>query len=213
MRIISVLLVLSLVGCRGPDASDIIHVPLESKMPYQDFKFREFGKATLAPITMDIPEEVIHVRRFLGDPDSYSQDNLGIDHRGDVFIASLSNGNFLILDRLDNRLIQYDLRTHSSRIVAEQGEGPGEISLSKDLIVTDDIVLVGRTDRRISEFDCSKDVCVAASSLSLDVSVYSLDTVGPDSLAVMGVAPVKEAVGLTMELDAAGRKSVIVVDR
>ena len=213
MRISSVLFILLVGGCRGPESREVIEVPLESNMPYQDFEFREFGKETLAPIAVDIPQEAIHLRRFLADPDSYPEIKLDIDHRGIVFISSLSNGRILILDRMDDRLIQYDLQNHSSIVVAQHGEGPGELSFSEDLIVTNDIAFVGRADRRISEFDCSKEVCAASTSIRLAVSAYSLDNVGSDSMVVLGVAPVTEAVGPAGNAAAADRKSVAVVDR
>ena len=72
-------------------------------------------------------------------------------------IARLDEGRILVLDTESGkwRLTEYDTRAGRARIVAEKGQGPGNVTWATGLDVAGDTAYVSAQDMRIVAYDCS----------------------------------------------------------
>jgi len=180
-------------------------VPLESNIPYMDRdhivvdknnpkdRTNEIIEIGLLPNSSEIPQPIKNIHDYLANPGNYKVDTLDIQVSWDYRVDELRDGRIVILDIVKDALVEYDLQTKKSNIIAEFGHGPGELAFSRDLTTDGSFVYVARADQKISIYNCRVEPCLFDKSITLDREAFSVALVGVDSFAIQGPVTLRQA--------------------
>ncbi|HKJ46392.1 MAG TPA: hypothetical protein VJ991_11250 [Balneolales bacterium] len=164
-------------------------VPQEKYIPNHNFKNtiivsrrNSFSKSSIKNRSLKT------LYNYLKNQSKYSTKKLNIISNVNQII-SLSNNWFLILDKFDNKLIEYNILTDSLIHIAGFGRGPGELNFSKDMVKDGNNIYVAQ-NMQVSHFNCLKVPCKYSSATELTNMPYSLD-VNEDSLIYLSSKIVK----------------------
>lgn len=193
-----ILIILLLISCTqkrtdNPPATDegFIAHPIPRKMPHPDFETTELRAQPIEDIEaiQAFPESLKLLYEFLNHENAHSkQHDLDLLTSGDIAIASLNQTYLMILDKSENMLWQYNLKTNEPNEISSQGRGPGDLIFSKDVTVYNNKVLVSMQGYKISVFNCSKGICEYEKTLKNELNNYSV-TAAKQYFYVLGIPP------------------------
>lgn len=177
-------------GCNEsePSAMERI-VPDRENIPHFDRDHIPVGRSLSFEELTEKPAELDLLYQYLRDPVDINRIRLDlmVSGPGPGFgVEAVTHNRLLILDGDRNHLVEYDLDTHQSYSIAEQGSGPGDIQYPRDMILEDTFIYVAREDMYVIRFDCSSTPCEADEAVSLDFRPVSIAISG-DQYAVLGI--------------------------
>lgn len=154
--------------------SELVH-PVEKSIPHSDVVSDKLEALDAAEILSELPGNVQLLYKFLNDEKlQFKTTELNVLTTDRIDISTLDDSGFLILEKDENRLIQYDLTNDDFNIIAEQGRGPGDLFFSKELSVYKSKALISMQGRQLSVFNCESTPCVYETTIKTDYNNYSL---------------------------------------
>lgn len=146
-RLISAFVFLILLSGCGTDSPTVVDVPDERLIPLWD-EVAYHASETLPTYLQDV------VRDLDGEQMLALSDSITLSSGSDVVL--LANDVVFQLDTRSSRLTAHDVtRPESATVLAEQGDGPGELSFPVDLSMAGDSLYVAQ-NRRIAVFHCEQ---------------------------------------------------------
>jgi hypothetical protein len=194
-KFISLLILVSLsmlISCgeKKQQRSEVVH-PVEESIPHSDVASDQLEARNAADILSELPRNVQLLYKFLNDETSqFNTVELNILTTNRIDILTLGDSGFLILEKDQNRLIQYDLTNDDFNIIAEQGRGPGDLFFSKELSVYNGKAFIGMQGRQLSVFNCESTLCEYEKTMNTDYNNYSL-AVTDNHLYFLGIPQIR----------------------
>ncbi len=165
-----------LVSCT-PDSNnqEITFHPIDEKNPHSDVSAKELEVLDGSQYRDRLPENLQLLQKILSD-ESFIEDfkKLNILVSGRVEVIGLGDSALLILDKQNDQLVQYDLHSENSIVVAGVGRGPGDLLFSQELSSYQDKVFVSMQGFRISIFICENERCAYEKTIMTNHNNYSL---------------------------------------
>lgn len=163
----------------------VVH-PIEKNIPYFDRNHIEVSK-TKRYSEGDLPSHTLNnLFRFL-QSSAYTGEKLSLMTGVSLFTDVLfkDENNLVILDSDRNALFQYGIQTGLVDSIAGQGQGPGDLNYSQEMIRDEDFIYIAMEDMKISRFDCRPEICEYDKTIPLNGSALSIAKV-EEKFAVLG---------------------------
>jgi len=91
-----------------------------------------------------------------------------------IDVETINENVIILLDKTRNRLIQYNLETNKSYLLAPQGRGEGDLLFTKDMRIFNNKIFVAMQEYRISIFDCEFTPCQYVKTILTKHNNYSV---------------------------------------
>jgi len=104
-------------------------------------------------------------------------------------VITWSASRLIILDRASLRLIEYDRMSATSKLIASEGRGPGDLWFPSTLIRRGSALYVALGDMRMATFDCFVSPCEFVSEVKLPIGPKSA-VLADSRFALLGTRPV-----------------------
>lgn len=187
--LVSLLLFIS-CGEKKQKEAELVH-PVEESIPHSDVISDQLEAHNAADVISELPGNVQLLYKFLNDETSqFNTSELNILTTDRIDISTLDDSGFLILEKDQNRLIQYDLTNDDFNIIAEQGRGPGDLFFSKELSVYKSKAFISMQGRQLTVFNCESTPCEYETTINTDYNNYSL-AVTDNHLYFLGIPQIR----------------------
>lgn len=107
--------------------------------------------------------------------------------------SSINDRRIILLDRDNLTLIDYDLVSHRSFVVAQSGRGPGDLFFPKEVVVDGNNLFIPMGGSSVTQYNCSRSPCVFEKTIPLDkVNYQSVDVSNNQLIGLVsasGIAP------------------------
>ena len=179
-----------LISCsnQSKEAEVVIH-PQEENMPFHDVTVEKLEVMDADNLLEILPENLKLFYRLLNG-DSSEQDTIELDlfTSSNLNLVSLNDTTLLILDKSQDQLVHYSLKDDKSKIIANQGRGPGDLFFAEELSIDNGKAYVGMQGFQISVFNCQTGACEHERVIKTDYNNYSISPAG-DVIFYLGIAP------------------------
>lgn len=173
-----------------PTGSEELH-PQSEAIPYMGQEHISIDQSQGIGEMENNPVEAQLLQEYLQDPTNVELVELNIHSQfaASMIAKPLNRENLAILEVQNQRLYQYNVATNDSIILAERGQGPGEIQYPRDIAVSDegDELFVAMENMRIDRYNCSDEICEYEESIATDQLTHSLTVADEEELAVVTV--------------------------
>lgn len=187
---------LLLAGCGGGEAPDfggeradgVVEHPIADSIPHVDRDHIAIDTSRSIDEMDEVPEALATLADYLQDPEGTAARELNVIVNGaeDFHVAAVDERRLVMLDTREQRLLEYDLATDDATVLAEQGEGPGDVHFTQDLAHDGTTLYVAMQDRRLDRFDCQSSPCAFHERTSLDFSALSVAPIDDTTVVVLG---------------------------
>lgn len=103
--------------------------------------------------------------------------------------ASINDRRIVLLDKDNLTLIDYDLVSHRSFVLAQSGRGPGDLFFPKEVVVDGNNLFIPMGGSSVTQYDCSRSPCVFEKTIPLDKINYQSVDVSNNQLVGLVSAP------------------------
>ena len=190
-RLISPLICLFLISCseenqfggEQPDGS-VVH-PIADSIPYFDRDHIPIDTSRSIDEMEDRPEEFATLAGYLNEPGEFDHRELEIFVGGTLHVASVGENRLVMLDKRNNRLLEYNLGLEEKTSLADKGQGPGDIELAEDMAQEGQHVYVAMQMGRVARFDCEPVPCEFDREINPDFRLRSVASIDDSMLAVV----------------------------
>ncbi len=169
---------------------EVTQHPEPDRIPYSDFTPELLQVNDLTSEELDqFPESIRTFYNYLTGSIEIDQNNqLDLLTTDRIDVVSKDHSTVLILERDNNRLLEYDLSDESYTVLASQGRGPGDILFAQELTFHDGKAYVAMQGFQISVFDCRQVICEYEKTIPTKHNNYSVSSNG-EVLFYLGLAP------------------------
>lgn len=193
------------------NGQSVLWLPIEENIPYYDQDYISIEATRSFEELQQKPEELELLYKYLQNPGSFEPEKLDVmTGSTEEIILSIENDRLLILSPLVSVLIEYNLSSGTSTILAEEGRGPSDLLMPWDMIKTDNKLSVIRKDGYITIFDCQANPCKYEKAISMQVMSPTSFVHVNDTYAVLGKPRVSEMTNT--EREAIRGKGVHILD-
>jgi hypothetical protein len=182
---------LSACGGSNNGSSNVTLHPMKEKIPHHESNHIAISSQDKFDDLKNSPHYLVSFQKYINYPSSIASKKLEakVGSQSSLYVESIDD-RLIILDGDQQILIEYDLETDITTVIAKFGHGPGDIAYPQDMIRRDKSVYIGMQDMRISKFDCSSKPCSHSSTIKLNrFSPYSIDYIDSTYIA-LGSVPV-----------------------
>ena len=107
--------------------------------------------------------------------------------------ASFSDRRIILLDRVNLTLIDYDLVSHRSFVLAQSGRGPGDLFFPKEVVVDGNNLFIPMGGSTVTRYNCSQAPCIFEKTIPLEkINYQSVDVLNNQLIGLVsasGIAP------------------------
>lgn len=167
------MLILVIASCSVPDREEI-H-PFEDRIP----GLSESTIVVEKPASIPFP--------VLPDFGEHTKLDIVLSER--LEILTWSDSRLIILDRTANHLLEYDRMSGTSKLIATEGRGPGDLWFPSSLIRRGTALYIALGDMRMATFDCFVSPCEFVSEVKLPIGPKSAVLAG-SRFALLGTRPI-----------------------
>lgn len=214
-----ILTVAVLTGCAGNSedslesikSADIVEHPVEQLIPhYNADHLPVTTNRSIDDVIAEMPEEVQSLAEYLGDPhrpDMYHLEVV-VSNAWDFDAYSVDESRVVMLDSWHEYFIEYDLNSHETSVLADDGQGPEDVYGATEIKKADSDIYLIRQRHGVARFSCASQPCSFEEITTLDgFGVYSV-AFTPDELHALGQTQHRDADGAP-ESDAEGAQFVL----
>lgn len=184
-----VLLITVLSACSDGSYTENVSLhPITENMPHPDIEPVILETSEPDNFLEKSSENIQLLHRFLqGGPVNDRKMKLNLLTTGNLDISSLNDSTLLILEKDNDRLIQYNVNRNEYEVVAEQGRGPVDLFFSEDLTIHNDMAYIAMQGFQISVFNCEASLCEHEKIIETDYNNYSV-ALHDDYILFLGMA-------------------------
>lgn len=189
---------LVLAGCGGDEGGErpdgVVEHPIIDSILHADRNHISIDRTRMIDEMEEVPEAVIALADYLEDPEGAAAQKLDVLVHGSwgFFVASLGEDRLVLVDAREPRILEYDLAADEATVLAEQGQGPGDVNAPQDMAREGASVYVAMADRRIEQYDCAAAPCTPGERIRLDFMPLSMAPAGDTTMAVLGQIPPRD---------------------
>ncbi|REL33490.1 hypothetical protein DYD21_12030 [Rhodohalobacter sp. SW132] len=164
--------------------------PQSNRVPHADVRSEKLDINETITSVMNLPKQIELLHDILNGDQNPERNELSLlyNSMGWLNVESLDRETLIIMEKLNNRLVQYDLPDGQITELAEEGRGPGDILFTREMQLFDQKMYIAMQGFRVSLFDCTTGLCEFENTIDTGVNNYSITRTN-SGFTVLGLPP------------------------